>query len=133
MAFELIQDDNLYRRVAPNPAGQYIDRVWVEFDYTIETFAGLWSPYKEGETSFTLPEGVDSQDTIIIHTEDVLSTDDSSEGNESTADVIYLGNPDTNPNEPKYIIKKASIWKSNSSFQLIQPFNEYLAVRVRAS
>jgi hypothetical protein len=126
-------DDTFYKEVAPNPAGEMVDFEWVVYPNTYTTFTGLWSPYKEGESSITLPDGVSSEDTIVINTTETLSTDDSSIGNESTGERIYLQNPEVNLNTHKYLVKKAAPWVANSSFQLIPSFNEYIAVRERAT
>ena len=133
MAFALLLDDTLYKEVAPNPAGHFVNYEWVEFDNTFTTFNGVWSPYREGETSLTLPEGISSSDAIIIHSTEVLATDDSSIGNESTGQRIYLSNPEVNIYTHKYLVRKLEVWNANSSFSLIPTSYEYMATRERAT
>lgn len=133
LPFELLQDDTLYRESAPNPNGYWVNRQWVLLPNTFVTFSGIWSPYREGETSITLPEGVSSSDSIVINTLEVLATANSSIGNESTAARIYIEDPEVNTNAEYYIIRKAEIWKANSSFSLIPSYNEYIAERHRAT
>lgn len=125
--FTLIQDSDMW---VVSRSGQWVNRVWVEGVPVSTKKSGLIEPYKEGETSMILPQGVSSKETIIIYTEHDLNVYNNIEGNLSIADLITLEDPDIVTTTFRYMVLDKEKWDANSSFTLIPSHKVYLAVRV---
>lgn len=125
--FTLIQDDDMW---VTSREGAWVNRVWVDGVPTITKLSGLFEPYQHGETSLILPQGVSSEDAVIIYTEHILNTYNNLTDNITEADLVTLQDPTLHPNTFKYMVLMKELWSTNTSFTLIPSHNVYIAKRV---
>ena len=106
------------------------DRRWVSGYATPQEFTGMWEPYLSGQTNIVLPSGVKSSESITLFTNLELKTHKDLEGANTVSDLIYLQDPDSNPNAEAYVCWDKAIFESVGGFSLItDTFGEYLLVR----
>lgn len=122
----LISDDEMWLHTT---TGSYVGRQWVKDLPTTSSITGLWEPYNKGITALVLPDGVRSEDTIIILSVFKLKTHSNQKGDETLADTITLEDITVSPNTAHYVIHSVAPWIANSSFKLIPTHYEYLAIR----
>lgn len=131
MGFNLIKEYTFYKEVDSTPSGgSWVNGVWVtDTEGTIGTipFTGTEEPYRQGDTSLILPEGVDSNRAMILFTSEPLKTHSSVGA--TLADKIYLVNPEENPDAEVYVVRDVEDWRVNSGFELLISQFEYLCIR----
>lgn len=133
MAWELIQEDPFYKEEVTWTDSYWLRGVYYEPQESLsyKTIYGTDEPYKDGQEALMLPSGSSSTDARILHTSEILLTYDST-GDITTADTVYLKDPQTTRNKPqKYVVMAKEDWYVNSGFTLISEndANIYLLVK----
>lgn len=133
MTWELLHEDPFYKEETT-----WVDAYWLRGVYyesqetsTYKTIYGTDEPYKDGQEAVMLPSGTSSSDARILHSSEILLTYDST-GDLSTADVVYLKDPETTRNKPQgYVVMAKEDWHVNEGFTLIgnDQANIYLLVK----
>lgn len=131
--FRLLGTVPFWKRVITASTGDFDNGVWVEGTTTVEyeEYECRWQPYNRGETEKVLPSGVKGRDIINLWTIEELAVADDLENLQTPPDIIYLENPNTNPNAVAYSVEDKEDWNRQGSFRLISSdFNVYTCRRV---
>lgn len=130
LGFSLLADELLYKAVQAT-GGSYINRKWVPATITsTPDFVGSWEPFQAGQSNITLPQGVSSERTITIFTQEDLKVANDLEGFVTEGDIIYINDPTLDSNEPPYRVIGKEVWDKNQAFLLLDSHVEYLATRI---
>ena len=131
MAFQLLQEDTLYKQIITTSGGSYINGVWIKGTEAVsyEPIEGITEPYLKSEQSSYLPEGVSNTDSLILFSPDTLKTHQSLPNNSNLADVVFIEDPDTYPDAFPYVVWDKMVWKNNQGFALIDDYEEYILIR----
>lgn len=91
---------------------------------------GFEEPYTRSESSNTELSGVSSEESRYLYTNAKLKLHNDLEGNQALADIIYLEDPNVNPNAMAYVAYDREPWKANPNMKLIpQDYNKVILVR----
>ena len=133
MGFTLIQEDTLYKKMVSSSGGSYINGVWIPGTETISyvEILGLLDPYtNKSEESLVLPEGVSSESSFILYSDELLNTNRSLPTGSTLADIVYITDPETDTSSNPYTVWSKSSYSGNGGFTLIDNTHYmYLLIR----
>lgn len=130
LGFSLLSDEVMFKAVQAT-GGSYVNRKWVPATTTsTPSFVGSWEPFQPGQSNITLPQGVSSERTITIFTQENLAVANDLKGFVTDGDIVYIGDPTLDANEPPYRIIGKETWDKNQAFVLLESHIEYAATRI---
>lgn len=130
----ILVDRTLYKLVETSTSdGNWEDGVYFEGSFPVITytpFKGEFEPLSTGESRFVLPEGINSEDAVIVFSDVELELAINNNGVVSGGDSIFLQDPVIFPNAIEYVVFNKEDWLTNTGFELLDVDSyDYICIR----